>query len=244
MAAFRILWTALVGLYEETVVLLGGNLATVALNLPIAVLIVLLGLPFASSGDFSTIGPLAFVSAWLLPFVPTPGNIALANLTRAAAGPDVTRFSSFALALRRQWRLAVRCSLISGIVLGALVANVAFYAGLGPGWPLFVTIIWAYATLFWLSLHMYLVPLAVHVAEPRVFDLYRRATFIALGHPGFTFVLLLELLVLSFASVVFLPVYVLVAQSFVSLAQAHALREIRRRHGDLAIDAEEEVSRL
>ncbi len=244
MAAFRILWTALIGLYEEPVDQLGGNLATVALNLPIGIFLVLIGLPFASSGDFSEVGALAFVIAWLIPLIPTPGNVALASLSRAAAGPDVTRFSTFRLALRSHWRLAVRCSLISGIVLGALVANVVFYVRLGPGWPLFVTIIWAYATLFWLSLHIYLVPLTVHVAEPRVFDLYRRAAFIALGHPGFTFLLLLELLALSFASLVFLPVYVLIAPVFVSLAQAHALREIRRRHGDLVAEAEEEVSRL
>jgi hypothetical protein len=84
----------------------------------------------------------------------------------------------------------------------------------------------------------------VHVAQPQVFDLYRRAAFIALGHAPYTFVLLPLLLVLSFAAVVFLPVYVLVAPAFISLAQAHALREIRRRHGDLPLDAEEEVTRL
>ena len=87
--------------------------------------------------------------------------------------------------------------------------------------------------MFWLSLHIYLVPLLVHVAEPRVFDLYRRAAFVALGHAGYTFVLLVLLLIVTVAAVSFLPVYVLVALAFVSLAQAHALREIRRRHGDL-----------
>jgi hypothetical protein len=38
--------------------------------------------------------------------------------------------------------------------------------------------------------------------------------------------------------------YALVGVAFVSLVQAHALREIRRRHGDLLPEAEEEVSRL
>ena len=41
-----------------------------------------------------------------------------------------------------------------------------------------------------------------------------------------------------------MPVYVLVAPAFISLVQAHALREIRRRHGDLVAETEEEVSRL
>jgi hypothetical protein len=55
--------------------------------------------------------------------------------------------------------------------------------------------------------------------------------------------LLALLLIVGFASVVFLPVYVLVTGVFVSLVQAHALREIRRRHGDVLDEPEEEVSR-
>jgi len=39
-------------------------------------------------------------------------------------------------------------------------------------------------------------------------------------------------------------VYVLVTGVFVSLVQAHALREIRRRHGDVLDEPEEEGSRL
>jgi uncharacterized membrane protein YesL len=131
---------------------------------------------------------------------------------------------------------------VSTCVLVAIVWYVV--ASVTLGWPLLIAIVWLYVGLFWLSLHLYIVPLAVHVEEPRLVDLYRRAALISLGHPGYTFILLILLLAVSFVSVVFLPVYVLVAQSFVSLAQAHALREIRRRHGDLVIEAEEEVSRL
>ena len=47
-----------------------------------------------------------------------------------------------------------------------------------------------------------------------------------------------------FVSVVFLPVYVLIVGSFVSLVQAHALREIRRRHGDVLEELEDEGTRL
>jgi uncharacterized membrane protein YesL len=129
-------------------------------------------------------------------------------------------------------------------VLAALVWNVTFYLNVGSGWLQFVSILWLYAMLLWLALHIHLIPLIVHVAEPRLVDLYRRAVFIALGHFGYTFLLLVVLLVLAFMSVVFLPVYALVAPALISLAQAHALREIRRRHGDLAVEADEEVSRL
>jgi hypothetical protein len=245
MAAFRTLWAALVGLYEETLVLLGANVAAIALNAPIVVLLVLVGVVLGLVFTDDQFDPLfLYVVGALMVFMPTPGNVALAGLTQVAAGPDVPRFALFRDALGRYWRLAARSALVSVVVLAILVWNVAFYLNFGPGWPLLVTIFWLYASLFWLSLHIYFVPLVVHVAEPHLLDLYRRAAFLALGHAGYTVLLLLLLLIIAFAAVVFLPVYVLVAPALVSLVQAHALREIRRRHGDLTIEPDEEVGRL
>ena len=244
MAAFRTIWSALVGLYEDTLVLVAGNLAALALNLPIGLLLFLLGLLVVPSGDESYSQLLLLIIAGFMPFLPTPGNVALAALTRVAAGPDVPRLWQFRDGLRARWRLALRCSLISLLVLGGLVWNVFFYANVGTGWLQFVSILWLYACFLWLSVHIYLVPLMVHVGEPRVLDLYRRATFIAVGYIIYTLILLVILLVVAFAAVVFLPVYALVAGAFVSLAQAQALREIRRRHGDLPAEVDEEVSRL
>jgi uncharacterized membrane protein YesL len=252
VAAFRTLWTAMVGLYEETLILIVGNLAALALNLPVGLVLFLIGLPVfpalglasASADDAGGTQWLMVLIAWLMPFLPTPGNVALAGLARIAAGPDVPRFAAFREHLRARWKIALRCTLVSVLVMLALVWNVGFYLTVGVDWLRYATILWLYATLFWLGLHIYLVPLLVHVAEPRLLDLYRRAAFIALGHFGYTLVLLLALLVIGFASVVFLPVYVLVGTAFISLVQTHALREIRRRHGDLTVEADEEVSRL
>jgi hypothetical protein len=245
MGAFRTVWTALVGLYEETLVLVGGNLAALALNIPVFIIIVLLGLPLGlvwNGEQFNTFFFLGVATVGTL--LPTPGNVALAGVTQVAAGPDIPRISLFGAALRSHWRLALRCLLVSLLVLGILAWNVDFYFNAGPGWPLFVTILWLYAGLFWLSLHVYLVPLLLHVAEPRLLDLYRRAAFISVGHGFYSLVLLVLLLAIAIVSVVFFPVYVLVAPAFISLAQACALREIRRRHGDLPVETEEEVSRL
>jgi uncharacterized membrane protein YesL len=207
-------------------------------------LLPLLGLSAEGGDDAALSQWLLVLIGWLLPFLPTPGNVALAGLTREAAGPNVPRFALFREHLRTRWRLALRCTLLSVVVLVALVWNVGFYLTVSNGWLRFVSILWLYGTFFWLSLHMYLLPLVVHVAEPRLFDLYRRAAFIALGHFGYTFVLLVVLLAIGFAAVVFLPVYALVGTAFISLVQANALREIRRRHGDLVTEAEEEISRL
>ncbi len=246
MSAFRTVWAALVGLYEETLVLLVGNVAALALNLPIGLVVFVLitlasiffGLPIVGTGEDASPSWLLVAIAWLMTLMPTPSNIALAGLTRTAAGPDAPSFAIFKATLRTRWRLALRATLVSIVVLLALIANVLFYASVG-GWLRFASILWLYGTLFWLSLHIYLAPLVVHVAEPSLPNLYKRAAFIALGHPAYSMLLLLVMLVVSFIAVVFLPAYVLIGAAFISLVQAHALREIRRRHGDLDVEPEE-----
>src|SRR5258708_29793652 len=246
VSAVRTLWAALVGLYEETLVMLVGNVAALALNLPIGLLVfvlvtlvsTVLGLPLIGGGDDASPNWLLVMIAWLMTLMPTPGNVALAGLTHVAAGPDAPSFSIFRATLRATWRLALGCTLLSVVVLLALIGNVVFYASVS-GWLRFASILWLYGTLFWLSLHIYLAPLLVHVAEPRLPNLYKRAAFIALGHPGYSMLLLLLMLAISFIAVVFLPAYVLICAAFISLVQAHALREIRRRHGDLDVEPEE-----
>ena len=241
MTAFRTLWLALVSFYDETLVLVGGNFAALALNAPLGLALFFIVLPFVGADDAQMIGVLI---AWLMPFLPTPGNVALAGLTRIAAGPDVPRFEEFRTALAAHWRLALGCFVVSLVITSVLAANVYFYAAFGEGWVRLASIVWLYATVFWLSLHLYLAPLLVHVQQPRLLDLYRRAAFVALGHPGYSVLLLLLVLLLALLSVIFLPAYVILGTAFVSLVQAHALREIRRRHGDLVIEAEEEVGSL
>ena len=246
MTAFRALWMAVVGLYEDTLVLVAANVAAFALNLVIGLVVLIVALLFPAVQDDVARQWLLGIVLWLMLYVPTPGNIALAGVTRVAAGPDVPRLGLFRAALRAHWRLALQCCVLSVVVMAALIWNVLFYFNVGTGLLRLISILWLYATLFWLAVHLYVAPLLVHVAEPRLLDVYRRAALVVLGHPGYTILLLVALLALGLLSVVFLPVYVLVAGAYISLVQAHALREIRRRHGDLALEAEaeEEVSRL
>src|ERR1043166_5059160 len=113
MAALRTVWSAFVGVYEETLVLLAGNVATLALNLPLFLVVFL---PF-SSEDESVTQLVAVVTAWLLPFLPTPGNLALAGLTRVVAGPDIPRFAEFRSSLANHWKLGLRSSVVSLVIL-------------------------------------------------------------------------------------------------------------------------------
>ena len=120
MTAFRTLWTALVSLYEETLTLLAANLAALALNLPLGLLVVLIAILAPNFQDDVARQWLLGIVLWLMLYVPTPGNIALAGVTRVAAGPDVPRLGLFRAALRAHWRLALQCCVLSVVVMAAL----------------------------------------------------------------------------------------------------------------------------
>ena len=51
MPALRVLWLALVSLYDETIALVVGNLLWLALNLPVFLLLAGVALPFADPGN-------------------------------------------------------------------------------------------------------------------------------------------------------------------------------------------------
>jgi uncharacterized membrane protein YesL len=242
MAAPRTLWLALISLYEDTATLVLGNLAWVVSNVPLFLVLALILVPFGTSVPGAS-GPewVLVLIAWILLFLPSPANVALQALASVAAGPDVPRVAVFWHSLRQSWRLSLVCFAISLAIAVALLANVYFYAVLSTGWLRFFAIVWLYGALFWFSMHVYLSPLLVHVAEPKILDIYRRAALIALGHPIFTVLILFGILILGSLSLIFLPAYALVGPAYLAMIQAHAFREIRRRHGDLVPEPDEEL---
>ncbi|MBV9544357.1 MAG: hypothetical protein JOY61_08255 [Chloroflexi bacterium] len=245
MAALRTLWAAVISLYDETLVLVGGNLLWVVLNVPFVIVLVALGVLLPGVSEAGGAQTLLIAIAWLLLLLPTPASVALGGLARVAAGPEAPRVGAFWAALKAYSRLSAIAFVISFVVAAALLWNVAFYASLDSILR-FVFILWLYGLLFWLCMHLYLVPLLLHVSEPRLPDLYRRAALIVLGHPIYTLVLLIGVVSVGILSIVFLPAYVLVGGSYVALIRAHAFREIRRRHGELPLepDAQDEVAAL
>ena len=241
MPALRVLWHALLSLYDETVTLVTANLLWVGLTLPVYLLLVVLGVPFADlAGTDSLAGWLLVGLALLLVLLPTPAGVGLGAVARQAAGPDAPRTRLFWDALRARWRLGLACFGVSLVLTAAILFNIGFYLTHTDGWLRLAAILWLYGLAFWLALHVYLMPLVHHLQQPRLLDLYRRAALITLGHPGQSLLLVLVLLGIGLASIVVLPAYVLVAPAYVALAQAHALREVRRRHGDLALESDSE----
>jgi uncharacterized membrane protein YesL len=236
MSGPRVLWRAVVGLWDETLAFLGANLLWFACNLPFGLLLVLLLVPvaLAPGGEAESTAPPFVLAAWLLLFLPTPGMVGLGAVAEVGAGLDAPRTRVlFWPAVRRHWRQATAMFCVSLLGTALLLANMYFYALISSGWLRVASILWLYLLLFWLGMQLYLVPLLLHLGEVRLIDLYRRAALITLGHPISTLVLVIAVVVVGVVSVLLLPAYLLLAGSFVGLVQAHALRAIRRKHGEL-----------
>jgi uncharacterized membrane protein YesL len=135
--------------------------------------------------------------------------------------------------VRTHWRQATLMFVISLLGTALLLVNMYFYALSSSPWLRVASILWLYVLVFWLGMQLYLVPLLLHLADARPFDVYRRAALITLGHPIATLVLVIAVVLAGLLSVLLLPAYFLVAGSFVALVSAHALRAIRRKLGEL-----------
>jgi uncharacterized membrane protein YesL len=236
-----VLWAATVGLFDETSVLVRGNLAWVALTLPLYLVVLLILLPFAAgAGDSETNAPgwPFVVSAWLVAIMPTPGGYGLARLARAAAAGDAPRFQELTHDPRSSLTRGTGLFLVSTLGCVLVAANGVFYLSASNEWVKLVAILWLYAGLFWIALQTYLLPLALYVERPRVPDLYRRAAVLTIAHPMFSILIGLMLSALALVSALALPVYLLLTGAFVALARAHAFRLVRRQLGDLTHNEE------
>jgi uncharacterized membrane protein YesL len=236
--AHRVVWKAVVSLWDESITFIGANLLWCACNLPFGLLLVVLLVPLLVSPTLdegtATTAPPFLVAGWLLLFLPTPASAGLGAVAAVGAGLDAPRTRSlFWPAVRRHWRRATALFVVSFLGTVLLLANLIFYWRVTTGWLQVASVLWLYALLFWLGMQLYLVPLLLHLEEPRLLDVYRRAALITLGHPFASLFLVIVVALAAVAGVLLIPVYLLVAGSFAALVQAHAFREIRRRHGEL-----------
>ncbi len=230
MSPLRVLWAAFVGLYDETIALVGGNVAWLLTGIPPLAVLTFLLVTFVPLEGEASAWPIA-AAALLLLFVPTPGALALGDLARTTASGEAPVLRGYWSALARTWRLGSRLFVAS--VLGFALLAVYFYASVASGPARLLAIIWIYALLFWLGMQFWVVPLALHLDRPRVFDIYRRAALLTLGNMPFTFILVIGIFLLDAASVALVPLYLTAIGAFAALVEAFAFRALRRRHGDL-----------
>lgn len=230
-AAPRVLWRALVTLYDDFLPSVRANLTWLVAAIPwtFATWTLLLLVAPASDEASPPIWP-AFLAALLALLLPTPGALVPAILSHRLAQPVEETGASPDPKFAATWRRALSLATVGYLVLVLLAGNLLFYTVVLGGWWGLVGILWGYALILWVSMHLYVAPLAVHLERPRLIDLYRQAAMLSLAHPLFTLTLTAASAVLSAAMLVLTPVAVLFGATYLSLLRHLALQTLVARH--------------
>lgn len=266
LTGFRVLWRAIVHLWDESMLMIRSNVVWFIGSLPLYLLTVLVCGLFIPTLDAEA-GPSLWpwlLSALVLLVVPSPlsaGVYAVANFVAHDESPE---FSLFWQAVRRFWKRTLVMYAIGGGILGGLIFNTSFYMSVGEGLLQAVSILWLYAIIYWLTMQAYLLPLLVTAAfpppppiattddgwpldesrpqarkpappppvpeVPTLPTLYKRAAILALANPLFSLVLLFGTMFTMALSTFAMPIYPLIAMSFVALIGCRGLRALREKY--------------
>lgn len=224
MQAFGVAWRAIVALYNELFFLLGINLlwwATGGIFVAVAALLGWLWLV--------TNGPW-----WIVPLVALPAGPATAALAvvarRCARELHVDR-SYYFLGLKTFWRQGLALSAIGAIGLTLMGLNLTFYFVQQNPLLQVLAVLWAYLSLLWLSVQLYVYPILVSMERPGVLSALRLGIAAALANPLFSFLLIVIAGALTALSVL-LPILLPLAwPALVSLLGVQSLRLFLQRAG-------------
>src|SRR5919201_4976852 len=213
LAAAKVLLWALVGLYDETLLLLKANVVWFIASLPLGVpLLLILVALLPTDGQVGSGGMLLplMITALLLLLIPNPASLGLYRLAAVMQRKESPPWDVFWHATRDNVGLGLRLFAIGLIGLVILAVNATFYLNAEPRALRALAVVWFYLGLFWLTLQLYLGPLAMLLAHP----IY-----------SFSFVLAIALVILLSVPVV--PLYPALAMAFVALVGTRALHELR-----------------
>ncbi len=246
--AFRVLWAALVHLYDESLLMIRANVIWFIGSLPLFLLVLATAWLFVPSGE-SDAGPIVWpllLAGFLVLVVPSPFAVGLHALTAEIVTGETPEFAVFWSAIRRWWKEGLAMFAIGGVVLGGLIFNAAFYLSTSTAWLQMISVLCLYAILYWITLQGYLLPLLVISDDGAdsgarhgvpLLSLYKRAAILALANPIFSLVLVLNSALTMLLSVIAIPIYPIVAAAYVALVGARGLRQLREKY--LPSDAEE-----
>ncbi|MGH2444104.1 MAG: hypothetical protein ACRDFX_13190 [Chloroflexota bacterium] len=181
---------------------LSTNLAAIVFSIPI----LMLAMVMAYVGNSLRVIPLAV--ALMVAVLPNPAVAGVQSLARDLAHHDVVTLGGTWPDLREFWRPALKVWLVSVGASVVIIANLAFYghAASTPGSSFHaiatpLLIFWLAVLVIWLTMHLYLYPLLMAQASPRMMQAYRNAGLITVRKPLFsilvTFVWLLILVISS-----------------------------------------------
>jgi uncharacterized membrane protein YesL len=171
-----------------------------------------------------------------------PATVALYGMSEAMARRELPGLGAFFEALRRfYWRgAALFC--IQAFVLGGVGLAAWFYRTMFDSWVLgALSLLWVYVGLFWVMMNLFVPALLVR-EDGSVRSALRNGGLLTLAHPGYTFVVMLQIAFLlllvmvpvftrsNLALGVSFLVFFLVLPGFVPLLATNAVNDLLRKH--------------
>jgi uncharacterized membrane protein YesL len=234
MAVGKILLWALIGLYDEALLLLRANLVwflvTAILGLPVLLTLIAAMPPGTLEPDAGGFLLPTTLAAFLLLLVPNPASLGIHRLAARMHRKEAPPWSEFWSGLREHLGLGLALYLIGMVGVAILAVNTVFYLRYQEGPLQALGVLFVYLLLFWLGVQLYLGPLATLIGERRLAALYRRAAMLALGQPIQTLGLLLAAALLMPLSVIVVPLYPCAAMAFIGLAATRALGQLKQKY--------------
>ncbi len=238
VTAGRVIWRALVHLYDESLLMIRANVVWFVGSIPLFLLVLVASWLFVlpmESEEGPVIWPL-MLAAYLLLVIPNPLSLGTYALGAEIVTGDTPEFRTFWLAVRRWWKRGLVLFFIGSVVLAGLLFNTSFYLSVTQGWLQAISIVWLYAILFWLTMQQYLGPLMLSSDEAAAGGtvplgaLYKRAAILTLANPVLSLAMLLMSIVILLLSALAVPIYPLVAHAYLALIGSRALRELRLKY--------------
>ena len=179
-----------------------------------------------------------------------PVTVGLYGMSEGMARRELPGLGALFGTLRRFYLRSVALFLIETFVFGGIALAAWFYQAKFDFWLLeALSLLWVYVGLFWLMMALY-VPAFLVREDGSVGSALKRGAFLTLAHPGYTFLIFLQIAFLL--AVILIPVFMrsnvalgvsflvffLVLPGFVPLLATNALNDLVRKH--MASEAEEE----
>jgi uncharacterized membrane protein YesL len=223
--AFLVTWKSFLSFYNEMFLFIGLSLTWWVTGGVFVVIIALAAYVALTGGGLFTLA-LAPLAGILM----GPAQAGMATAARRASRDLHVDRSFYWEGFRTHWKQALAVNGISMVILSLLLLNMIFYA-YQPGMIAFLAIVFAYLSLFWLSVQLYIFPVLIGLKEPTVWATLKTATILAFGNPLFSIILLLVAVALTVLSIV-IPLLLLMAWPAVMLLLGdHSLTLFMERLG-------------
>lgn len=212
---FRIVWQALKDLYEEMFMLALMNIVTALLVVPVVTF------------------PPALAGLW--------------NAANLVVQGKSVAWSDYFGAFRRYFWKAWGLALLNILVILIMVVNVWFYAPenapfrISANLSLLIRTFWVSLTVLWVIMQMYPLAMLLEQHDQRLRIALRNAAVLMFANPGFSFVLVVLLVIISILSVLIPALWILVTFAVIAVVCNRAVRHLLEPYRErLQMEAQEE----